>query len=49
VRKFFCDVPTCERKIFAERLPDVARVHARGTDRQREALELIAFALGGEA
>ena len=49
VRKFFCDVPTCERKIFAERLPDVARVQARGTDRQREALELIAFALGGEA
>jgi transposase len=49
VRKYFCDVPTCERKIFAERLPDVARVHARGTDRQREALELIAFALGGEA
>jgi zinc-finger of transposase IS204/IS1001/IS1096/IS1165/Transposase/Helix-turn-helix domain of resolvase len=49
VRKFFCDQPTCERRIFAERLPDVARVHARGTDRQREALEWVAFALGGEA
>lgn len=49
VRKFFCDVPSCERKIFAERLDEVARVYARGTDRQREALEWIAFALGGEA
>jgi transposase len=49
VRKFFCDVPSCERKIFAERLDVVARVYARSTDRQREALERIAFALGGEA
>jgi len=49
VRKFFCDEPTCERRIFAERLDNVASVYARGTDRQREALEWIAFALGGEA
>lgn len=49
VRKFFCDVPSCERRVFAERLEDVARVYARGTERQREALEWIAFALGGEA
>jgi transposase len=49
VRKFFCDEPSCERRIFAERLDEVARVHARATDRQREALEWIAFALGGEA
>ena len=49
VRKFFCDEPTCERRIFAERLENVAGVHARGTDRRREALEWIAFALGGEA
>lgn len=49
VRKFFCDEPSCERKIFAERLEEVADVHARGTDRRREALEWIAFALGGEA
>jgi len=49
VRKFFCDVPSCERRIFAERLDAVAGVHARATDRQREALEWIAFALGGEA
>ena len=49
VRKFFCDVPTCERKIFAERLKEVALPFARGTGRQRQALEWIAFALGGEA
>jgi transposase len=49
VRKFFCDEPSCERKIFAERLQEVARPFARGTDRRREALEWIAFALGGEA
>src|SRR5215203_2478185 len=49
VRKFFCDEPACERRVFAERLDEVARVYARGTDRRREALEWIAFALGGEA
>jgi transposase len=49
VRKFFCDEPSCERRIFAERLENIARVYARGTDRRREALEWIAFALGGEA
>ena len=49
VRKFFCDQPSCKRRIFAERLDEVARVHARSTDRQRKALEWIAFALGGEA
>ena len=49
VRKFFCDEPTCGRKIFAERLGGVARTHARGTDRRREAPEWIAFALSGEA
>jgi transposase len=49
VRKFFCDQPSCERRIFAERLEKIARPFARGTDRQREALEWIAFSLGGEA
>src|SRR5919108_2177169 len=49
VRKFFCDEPSCERRIFAERLGDVAGVHARGTDRRREALEWIAPAFGGGA
>lgn len=49
VRKFFCDESACERRIFAERLPELARPFSRSTDRQRDALEWIAFALGGEA
>jgi transposase len=38
LRKFFCDEPSCERRIFAERLGDVAGVYARGTERRRAAL-----------
>jgi transposase len=49
VRKFFCDNSSCSQRIFAERLEEVARAYARCTDRQREALEWIALALGGEA
>jgi transposase len=49
VRKFFCDNDACPRRIFAERLADVARAYARRTDRQRGALTTIAFAVGGEA
>jgi len=49
LRNFFCDKPSCSQKIFAERLEEVARAYARCTDRQREALEWIALALGGEA
>lgn len=49
VRKFFCDAPSCERRIFAERLKELALPFARGTGRRREALEWIAFSLGGEA
>jgi transposase len=48
-RKFFCDDGACPQKVFAERLDGVAAVHARRTDRQRQELEAIAFALGGEA
>jgi transposase len=49
VRKFYCTNPSCSRKVFAERLDGVAEAHARRTLRQREALERIALALGGEA
>jgi transposase len=49
VRKFFCDTPTCPRRIFRERLPGIAAVAARRTDRQRAALLDLAVALGGEA
>ena len=49
VRKFFCDHPACPRRVFAERLDGVAEAHARRTDRRRDALTAIAFAVGGEA
>ena len=49
VRKFFCADPACPRGVFAERLDGIAPAHARRTNRQREALTAIAFALGGEA
>jgi transposase len=48
-RRFFCDNPTCPRMVFAERLAGIAPAFAHRTDRQRMALEAIAFALGGEA
>jgi hypothetical protein len=48
-RTFFCDNPTCPRTIVAERLEGIAAIHARRTDRQRQDLEAIALALGGEA
>src|SRR5271166_5889764 len=31
LRRFFCDQPTCERQIFAERLPGVVEPYARRT------------------
>jgi transposase len=47
-RRFFCDAPSCERKIFCERLPEI-RPRARKTDRLEEALLAIALELGGRA
>jgi len=49
VRKFFCDDPSCKRNILAERLGGMTRSRARRTDRQNEALMLIALTLGGRA
>jgi transposase len=49
IRKFFCENPTCPRRIFSERLDRIAAVAARRTDRQRAALLDLAVALGGEA
>ncbi|MBV9279855.1 MAG: ISL3 family transposase [Chloroflexi bacterium] len=48
-RRFFCPTEGCERKVFTERLPDLIAPYARRTLRLTEALELIGFALGGEA
>lgn len=47
-RRFFCDTPNCPRRIFTERLPGVAAPHARRTNRLRNWLGHVAFALGGE-
>jgi len=49
IRKFFCDNPTCPRRIFSERLDGIAQVSARRTERPRAALLDLAVALGGEA
>lgn len=47
-RRFFCDISDCPRRIFTERLPGIVRPHARRTERLRDWLRLVAFALGGE-
>ncbi|MBA3824183.1 MAG: ISL3 family transposase, partial [Ktedonobacterales bacterium] len=49
VRRFFCDIPTCPRTIFAERLPDVVAPYARRTTRLDTWFTVVGFALGGEA
>jgi transposase len=49
VRRFFCTNADCHRRIFAERLPAVAGVHARTTVRLDKAHCNIGLALGGEA
>jgi hypothetical protein len=48
VRKFVCGTPTCSRKIFTERLPDLVQSYARMTNRLREALQALGFATCGE-
>ena len=47
-RRFSCDEPSCERRIFCERLPEVA-ARARKTGRLEEALLAIVLELGGRA
>src|SRR5215212_9478079 len=49
VRKFFGRVPSCARRIFTERLPEVVAPWARTTERLAMLLRAVAFALGGEA
>src|SRR5919109_3427889 len=49
VRKFVCRNFTCARRIFTERLPDVAAPYARKTLRLANALQAIGMALGGNA
>jgi transposase len=48
-RRFRCRKSLCTRRIFCERLPSVVAHYARRTVRLNAALELIGFAIGGEA
>src|SRR6266568_1968870 len=47
VRKFFCDVTTCARKIFTERLAPFIHPWARVTTRLFQAVENIGLATSG--
>jgi transposase len=47
VRKFFCDVKACTRKIFVERLAPFVKPLARVTTRLSESVQDIGFATGG--
>lgn len=49
VRRFVCEAEDCPRRIFAERFPTLAAPYARRTNRLADILELVGFALGGEA
>lgn len=48
-RRFRCENLLCVTSIFCERLPSVVAHYARKTVRLNAALELIGFAMGGEA
>ena len=47
VRKFFCDVPSCPRKIFTERLVPFVAPWARVTARLFQLVQIIGLATGG--
>jgi len=47
VRKLFCEVPTCARKIFAERLTPFAQPWARVTQRLYQIVQILGLATGG--
>lgn len=48
-RRFYCRSPDCRRKVFTERFPNLTPRYGRQTNRHREALKQIGYALGGEA
>jgi transposase len=49
VRKFVGRNPTCPRRIFTERVPELVAPYARKTHRLIAALQAIGVALGGQA
>jgi hypothetical protein len=48
VRKFYCRNPLCSRKVFTERIPDLAEPWARMTTRLREQITSIGLATCGK-
>jgi transposase len=46
-RRFRCRNPPCSRKIFVERLPNVAESYARQTTRLKEIIRSVGFVTGG--
>jgi transposase len=48
VRKFFCLVPTCPRKVFAERLPELVQPWARVSNRLLEEVKALGLAASAE-
>lgn len=48
VRKFFCRTPTCPRKVFTERLPELVRPWARVSNRLLEEVKAIGLAASAE-
>jgi transposase len=47
-RRWFCDAPTCPRKIFAERFDGALARYARRTDGTEDLLKTFALQAGGE-
>ena len=47
-RRFFCDVPTCLRRLFVEPFPRLLARFARQTERLRQVLFELAHASGAE-
>lgn len=47
LRRLACRNPACPRRTFSERLPDVARPHARRSERLRDVQRHLGLALGG--
>ncbi len=48
VRKFFCRTPTCQRKVFAERLPELVQPWARVSNRLLEAVKALGLSASAE-
>ena len=48
VRKFFCRIAACQRKVFAERLPDLVQPWARISNRLLEELKAIGLSASAE-